>query len=46
MRDETGGLGRKKLEESQVWSFLYNNEGSLRIGDVPNPEEKKTKLHE
>ena len=38
--DETGGLGRKKLEDSQIWSVLYNNEGSPGTSDLPNPGEK------
>lgn len=35
----------EKSLKSQIWSFLYNKEGSLRTGDLPNPEEQ-IKLHE
>jgi hypothetical protein len=38
--DETGAQRRKNLEDSQIWSFLYNNEGSPGTGYLPNPQEK------
>lgn len=36
---------KERLRDSQIEGFRYNNEGSPRTGDLPNPEEQ-IKLHE